>query len=262
MITVTGVIASAAPARRIMYELEAIGVPRARISWLAPGASADDLRSVPTTDAEPPGVGAALGAVVGGAAGAAGGAAVAALLLPVAGPVIVLGALATAIAGAAAGGAAALELEAGLAHGLPKDELYVYADALRQGRSIVIVLAEDGAQAEAVREVMVRERAESVDAARERWWLGLRDAEEEHYTRGGGDFTQDESRYRRGFDAAFRLSALDRNLDDAMLVGPLRERHGTDAADPVFRAGYERGLARAREQRFRAPAPEPTQRRR
>ena len=34
--------------------------------------------------------------------------------------------------------------------------------------------------------------AESVDAAREEWWIGLRDAEEAEYTRQGGDFRKDE----------------------------------------------------------------------
>ena len=41
------------------------------------------------------------------------------------------------MAGAVAGGA----LEDGLAHGLPKDELYLYEDALRKGHSVVFAFA-------------------------------------------------------------------------------------------------------------------------
>ena len=34
-----------------------------------------------------------------------------------------------------------------------------------------------------LREIMKKEGAESVDAAREQWWVGLRSAEENHYSR-------------------------------------------------------------------------------
>ena len=44
--------------------------------------------------------------------------------------------------------------------------------------------------------------AESIDAAREEWWVGLRDAEEETYRAQGRDFKADEAAYRRGFELA------------------------------------------------------------
>ena len=121
------------------------------------------------------------------------------------GPVIAAGALALGLLGAAAGGAVGAHLDDTLSKGLPADELYVYRHALRMGRTIVVATVDDEAQARRVRELMARLGAESVDAAREEWWIGLRDAEEAEYTRAGGDFRKDEALYRAGFDAAFRL---------------------------------------------------------
>ncbi len=50
--------------------------------------------------------------------------------------------------------------------GLPKDELVVYEDTLRQGRTVLIALTEDATQAEAARG---QAGAESLDAARDTW---------------------------------------------------------------------------------------------
>ena len=69
-------------------------------------------------------------------------------------------------------------MEEGLAHGLPHDELFVYEDALRQGRTVVIAFADDDDVAERGRQIMSDSGAETVDAARESWWIGLRSAEE------------------------------------------------------------------------------------
>ena len=110
------------------------------------------------------------------------------------------------------------------------------------GRSIVVAMVEDDAEARKVRELIARLGAESVDAAREEWWVGLRDAEEAEYTRQGGDFQKDEALYRLGFDAAFRLPREAPLFADARSI--LRDRHGPAAEEPAFRAGYERGRAR------------------
>src|ERR1041385_8257693 len=58
--------------------------------------------------------------------------------------------------------------------GLPEDELYVYKDALRQGRSVVFVQARDAVEATRARKVLDEADAESIDAARDKWWIGLR----------------------------------------------------------------------------------------
>lgn len=84
---------------RAVPELGASRIDKDRISLLAPGAAASDLETVPTTEAEQPGIGKSLGAVVDGAAGAAGGvqlatAAAATLSVPAVGPVIASGLIA------------------------------------------------------------------------------------------------------------------------------------------------------------------------
>jgi hypothetical protein len=239
METVIGVTATADEARRMARVLEA-ALPAARVGCLVPGQAA---AAVPTTDAEPPGVARPLGAVVGAAAGGAAGFAVAGLVFPGVGPVLALGALALGLGGAAAGAAAGARLDDVLDNGLPRDELYVYRDALRRGHGLVLVMADSDAEAGRARGVLEREGAESVDAARERWWLGLRDAEEEHYTP-HGDFAHDETRYRLGFEAGLR-DASGSPLD-AEGLARLRERHGAAAAEPAFRVGYARGAAYAR----------------
>jgi hypothetical protein len=85
----------------------------------------------------------------------------------------IIGFVGGALAGAAAGGA----LENVMSDGLPKDEIFVYQDALRKGRTVLIVLTEDEEQAGMVRGELTQAGAESLDAAREDWWVGLRDAE-------------------------------------------------------------------------------------
>lgn len=140
MKTVTGLFTSRDDAARAATALRAAGIPDRNVNFLAPAASARQLESVPTDEGEQPGMGKALGAVAGVIATA------------------LLGA-----GGAAIGGA----LENALSHGLPKDELFVYEEALRRGRTIVIVLVEDEATAERERDVLMGEGAESVDPARE-----------------------------------------------------------------------------------------------
>jgi hypothetical protein len=140
-----------------------------------------------------------------------------------------------AVAGAVAGGA----LENTLNVGLPKDELYVYEDALRDGRIVLIVLANDTNQADEVREALARAGAESVDAAREHWWLGLRDAEAEAYTAQGFDFTKDEQLYRKGFEAALQPAAAGKSYADALDF--LQTHYPEVYREEAFRRGYARG---------------------
>jgi len=78
-------------------------------------------------------------------------------------------------------------------------------NALRKGRTVVIALVENDRQAGAAREALTQAGVESIDAARESWWIGLRDVEKEEYKAHGGDFETDELSYRRGFEAALQL---------------------------------------------------------
>src|SRR5262249_46679446 len=154
MQSVVGVFKSRPQALEGSRELQPLGIPKDRVNILTPQAADDDLAKVPTVEAEQPGMGKALGATVGGAIGLATGmgaaGAASSILVPGIGPVIAIGLAGAAILGtlgAAAGGA----LEKGLSDGLPADELFVYEDALRKGRTVVITMAENGTQAKAAR---------------------------------------------------------------------------------------------------------------
>jgi len=247
MNTVAGIFQTRDDALRAVETLRGIGLPEENLSLLSPGATATEAESdVPTSDTEQPGMGNALGGLVGGAMGAAGGmtlgAAAASLLVPGVGPIMAAGIIGAALfgaGGAAAGMAAGGAVEGQLADGLPHDELFVYEDALRQGRAVVITQLENDGQIYDVRAALDAAGAESVDAARESWWVGLRDAEDEDYTGQGRDFKVDEPIYRSGFEAALHPQL--RGASYAESAERLRERY-SDAYDrDAFRRGYERG---------------------
>jgi hypothetical protein len=193
----------------------------------------------PPTRGEQPGVGTALGAVVGGATGAAVGLPIgvaATLLVPGVGPVIASGLLGAVLFGAG-GAAVGSALEKSLQTGLPRDELFVYKDALRRGHSIVVALADEDERADIGRRALEAAGAESVDAARERWWIGLRSAEQERYADGPAAFQGDEALFRRGFEAA--LASPTRGWQESLQE--LRARHRADCETPAFRHGWKRG---------------------
>src|SRR5258708_17981512 len=247
MENVVGILNSRADAKRAAAMLRTLGIPENRMTVLSPHTSEAELEArVPTTDAEQPGMGTAVGGAVGAAIGAAGGAtagaAMASLLVPGVGPVLAVGLLGAALlgaGGAAAGALAGEALEKGIDHGLPRDELYVYEDALRRGRSVVVAFADDEQMAENARAELARAGAESVDAAREEWGIGLRDAEQEHYTNQGGDFNLEEAKYRLGFEAALHPKRRGKAVNE--VAETLSERYGADSATPAFRQGYDRG---------------------
>jgi hypothetical protein len=244
---VVGIFRSSADAERAVQQLSALGVPRNRIGVLTPGGSEQELKNViPVTDAEPPGIGKALGSAVGGAMGVAGGAStgavIASLLIPGVGPVIAGGLIGAALlgaGGAAAGGVVGESLEENLSDGLPHDELYLYEDALRLGRSVVVAFGEDSDEAEKIQNSLTQAGAESVDAAEDAWWLGLRDAEAEHYETLGGNFITDEASYRRGFAAALHPARRGKSFAETQRY--LEEAFGDLASGEAFRHGYERG---------------------
>ena len=247
METVVGIFTARSAAENAAERLRALGVTNDQINLLTPGLPTAQLDSVPTTDAEQPGMGPVVGGVVGGVTGASGGlmgAAVASALVPGVGPVMAIGLAAAAIlgvGGAVAGAAAGSALENTLSEGLPKDELFIYEDALRQGRTVLIVLLEQEGQGEMVRDVLAQAGAESLDAAREHWWLGMRDAEAESYSAQGGDFSRDEVLYRRGFEAALHVETSGKSYGEALEY--LQIRHPDTYREEAFRLGYVRGQA-------------------
>jgi hypothetical protein len=183
--------------------------------------------------------------MLGGALGVAGGLELgmaAAVLIPGVGPVLAFGLAGAALfgAGGAAGGAAlgnAADDQA--TEGVAGDEIYFYEDALRQGRSVVMVLAEDRAEGQRAHKLLADAGAESLDAARKDWWLGLRDAEQEHYLALGHNFELDEDVYRAGFSSALRRECRGRSIDEE--TDCLKWWYPEVWDSEPFKRGYERG---------------------
>jgi hypothetical protein len=246
MQAVTGVFLSQTNAEDAVRRLESDGIPSKRVTLLTPGADRRKLESLPVDTTEQPGMGTALGTVLGGAAGLSG---VLAAIVPGVGTVTAIGVLGAAVltaAGASLGALAGGSLENAMTEGLPEDEIFVYEDALRKGRSVVIALVEDAAKAKPVRKVLKSQGAEAVDAAREQWWIGLRSAEEEHYLQSGRTFNDDEKFYRLGFEAALHARMRCKEFDQisaemaADLKGLERQYPSVNVAEP-FTRGYQRG---------------------
>jgi hypothetical protein len=249
MKAVTGVFLSRADAERARTQLQSIGVSESHTTLLTPESHEADLRSVPVVSAEQPGMGKAMGAVLGGSAGLSAGALVAAAIIPGVGPITAIGLLGAALLGAAGAGigaAAGGKLEDSMTEGLPEDEIFVYEDALRRGRSVVVAMADDEAMAARARELLTVEGAETVDVAREQWWIGLKKTESEHYSSAGRDFGTDEKFYRLGFESALHARTRCKEYDQVMneMAAKIEELEiqypDTDVSEP-FTRGYQRG---------------------
>jgi hypothetical protein len=247
MIPVVGVYKSRADAEHGVVELRAAGVPADHLNILTPHATQEELGSVPTIAGEQPGMLKAIGSVTGGAVGFGLGTGMAALLVPGLGPILAIGAvggsLLGALAGATLGGVAANTTFAGL----PDDEFFIYEDALRQGRTVVVAMAADNVQANETRNVFPKTGAESIDRAREMWWLGLRDIESEHYKAHGGNFRQEEKELQRGFEAAQHPEHRGKSYDECQ--SGLAKRYPDTWNSAAFRQGYERGCKYFQERR-------------
>jgi CO/xanthine dehydrogenase Mo-binding subunit len=245
MQTVAGVFRSPDAALQAAGELLRAGFLRDQLSVLLPGASERQIHSAPTSDTEQPGMGGALGGVLGAALGAASGFEIGVwgtALIPGVGPILAAGAAAAALLGAGgliAGAKLGSLGDRKATGGIPADEVFFYEDALRQGRSVVILLAEDPHQARRAYDALRRVGAESIDAARQAWWIGLRDAESEHYRALGHNFEQDQEVYRTGFEAALRRECRGQTIEDA--ADCLKWWHPQTWDSEAFRRGFERG---------------------
>lgn len=250
MEVVTGVFRSRDNAEKAVSQLRSLGIPEQKIGVLTPGTVSEQRleAGVPVTDTEEPGMGKAMGAAVGGAMGAAGGAtlglAVASLAIPGIGPVIAFGMVGAAllgVVGAAAGSAIGDTVEEELGEGIPHEDLYVYEDALRHGKSVLIAYVDDEDQAERAREVIENSGAEDIEMLRENWWDEVREGERAHYRRSGGDFDKDEPNYRRGYQAALHPRRRGKGYTD--VEEDLLVAYTGIVLDRPFREGYERGSA-------------------
>lgn len=244
MESVVGIFTSRDSARRAAREVQLTGVREDQINFLVPGSEQEihrEVQEVPTTETEQPGIGKALGGVVGGVLGASVGLQVAAAFLPGVGPVTAIGAAAILILTGAgvAGGAAAGEALEHTAYGVPADELFIYEDALRKGRTVLIVLADDAMQAQEIRDILRKNEAETIDVARENWWIGIRGDEELEYKTQGKEFSRDEANYRLGFEASLQPQIRGKSYDQALNF--LRRRYPENYREEAFRRGFERG---------------------
>jgi hypothetical protein len=250
MQAVTGIFLSQSDAERAVSALRSAGISADHITLLTPGKVEQKLQSVPLDQTEQPGMGKAVGAVLGAAGGLSAGTLLIAVLIPGVGPVTAIGLLGGAILAAAGGvlGAKAGEsIENSTTEGLPEDEIFVYEDALRKGRSVVVAMATDDEKAGSLRDLFQSEGAEEVDAARQQWWIGLRSAEQEHYTSSGDNFSEQEEKfYRLGFEDALHARNRCKEFDQvsAEMTSKLedlqREYPGVKIEEPYTR-GYQRG---------------------
>ncbi len=177
-----GIFKSRADAERAAFKLRSTALHCERITLLVSGdiGKRKRVQRGPRSAVWTPNVSEALGAVTGAAAGIAGGfelGAVVSVAFPGIGPVATLGfwgATVMGLAGAAAGAAAGVALDKALTDGGPGDESVVFEDAVRNGLTIVLAFTDDGDATELVRNVLAAEGAEgaeSVDKARQDWWI-------------------------------------------------------------------------------------------
>jgi hypothetical protein len=255
MRSIAGVFVAQADAERAARKLRSIGLTDKKITLLKPGTAAEvsrEVESVDTEGTEQPGVAKAIGGVVGAAAGMAGGfelGTLASAFIPGVGPVVALGLWGAAIlglAGAGAGVAAGAAVEDAATEGLPADELFVYEDALRRGRTVLIALCDDDVTAASAHELLKAEGAETIDSARDQWWIGLRSAEREHYLKLNEDFDKQEKFYRLGFEASLHAKNRCKEFDQiasemANHIEELHRQHPGAEIEDAYRRGYERG---------------------
>jgi hypothetical protein len=245
MQAVAGVFRTREDAAHGFRELRRAGFSPDDINLLSPGSPADAAEAIPVSETEQPGVGKAIGGVVGAALGMAGGFELGVgvtALVPGVGPVLAAGLAGMAllgIGGAAAGAKAGEAAERKSTPGLPADEVFFYEDAVRQGRTVIIVMANGATEGRRAQEILAEAGAEALDAARRAWWIGLRDAESEHYQALGYNFEADHETYRAGFEAALRRDLRGRSYSSASSL--LKNDYPAIWEHEAFRAGYARG---------------------
>ncbi len=258
METAVGIFTSRADARKAAERLVQSGIAAKQVNLLTPGDWKEEVEGVPVSDTESPGTGEAIGSVVGGAMGASTGyllgPLIAGLFVPGVGAVSAIGLAGAALlglGGAVGGFAGGKAFERSLSDGVPHDEIFLYEDALRRGRSVVVAVLEDHDQAEKSRQILAGAGAESIDAAKEAWWVGLRDVARSEFKGEACDFPAFETMYRCGFEAAHRPEFRGKSFDDAQ--PGLRKRYLDSWENEAFRRGFERAQ-QLRRDREAAPA--------
>jgi len=172
MQSVAGVFRTRTSAERAVKDLYDAGIMIDSMNLLTPEQSEAALETIPTTDAESPGIGKAITTVVGTAIGAGGGmalgTALASIFVPGVGTIFALGVGAAALlgaGGAAVGAAVGEKAEEELDTGVPRDDIEKYHTLLRNGRSLVIVNLPPDRDADVIRQILEVHGAEDVDHA-------------------------------------------------------------------------------------------------
>src|SRR6266699_2373412 len=173
MDTVVGIFRSRVAADQALNGLLENGVPQQSIIFLTGDQSQAEIASVPTTDAESDGMGKTLGSYVGGIMGAGAGlylgSALASMAVPGVGPILAAGigaAAALGLGGAAAGGAVGNATEHAMDEGVPKDDVVLYRELLKRGRSLLIVNTDSEELATRARAVMLQNGTEDIETFR------------------------------------------------------------------------------------------------
>ena len=173
MHTIVGIFRTRAAADQALNGLLKNGVRQQSIIFLTGDQPQAEIASVPTTDAEPDGMGKTLGSYVGGIVGAGAGlylgSALASLVVPGVGSILAIGigaAAALGLGGAAAGGAVGNATEHAMDEGVPKDDVFLYRELLKRGRSLVIVNVDSEELADRARSVMQQNGTEDVETFR------------------------------------------------------------------------------------------------
>ena len=176
MQTVVGIFKSRRSAEEAVSGLHAVGLTDDSVIFATPENGPQALESVPTTDAESPGIGKAIssyvGGVIGGGVGMGVGSGVASLLVPGVGVIFAAGVAAGAllgVGGAAIGAALGKETEKTLDTGVPHDDVFFYRDLLKQGRTLVVASTDSNELATAARAVFHQHASEDVETARKEW---------------------------------------------------------------------------------------------
>jgi hypothetical protein len=184
MHTVVAAFATPADAQNAVEQLRG-KLPGVEIKVFAPGTSLRELETVRNTEDMPP-VGMIFGIVIGGALGLGVGAN---LFLPGFDTVTATGLfamLSAGLAAAALGGWIGHVIDDNTDEGVGEDELFVYEDALRKGRTVVFLQRMNAVQTREARTLLAELYPESVDAAHSQWWVGLRDDSELEYEPAAG----------------------------------------------------------------------------
>ena len=238
MQTIGGVFESRTRALETVRALRAAGVDEKRIVLLTPGSDPKEfaLEAELLHDSEGPGAWGAVGAGMGSFAGAA----LVSIVMPGVGPVIGLGMLAAAfIAGGVGGKVAGDAIERSQVHDDVGDDFFLFEDALRRERAMVVVFVDHKTDPKAVDEIVRAAGGMSLDEARAAWWHERREEEERYYASlgSGRRFSQAESAYRRGFEAGLDPRYRGRKFESVAVK--LRTRFHDDEEED-FRTGFER----------------------